>query len=129
MTDIVERMREAAANLSEIYPDYAEAADEITRLREENAKLREAAIPICVGRPIISILAREGAWTSASGASIVTASELFCNDPYEEIERLREALKPFAGMAQHCEGMSDSESQCVFVGDLRAARAALKGEK
>jgi hypothetical protein len=47
------------------------------------------------------------------------------NAPREENARLREALKPFAGMAQYCEGMSDSESQCVFVGDLRAARAAI----
>jgi hypothetical protein len=44
----------------------------------------------------------------------------------EENAQMREALKPFAGMAQHCEGMSDSESQCVFVGDLRAARAAIR---
>jgi len=45
-----------------------------------------------------------------------------------EIEKLRAALRPFAGMADYCEGDSDSESACVFVGDLRQARAAL-GEK
>ena len=46
----------------------------------------------------------------------------------DEIEKLRAALRPFAGMADYCEGDSDSESACVFVGDLRQARAAL-GEK
>lgn len=45
-----------------------------------------------------------------------------------EIEKLRAALRPFAGMADYCEGDSDSESACVFVGDLRQARAVL-GEK
>lgn len=45
MSDIVERLREAAASLSEIYPDYAEAADEISRLRAENERLREALKP------------------------------------------------------------------------------------
>ena len=43
-----------------------------------------------------------------------------------ENEKLRTALKPFSGMVQYCEGMSDSESHCVLVGDLRAAAAALK---
>ena len=44
----------------------------------------------------------------------------------DEIENLRAALKPFAGLVKYCEGMTDSESHCVFVGDLRAAAAALK---
>ena len=43
-----------------------------------------------------------------------------------ENEKLRAALKPFAGLVKYCEGMTDSESHCVFVGDLRAAAAALK---
>ena len=45
------------------------------------------------------------------------------------IVELEAALKPFAGMAQYCNDMGDSESQCVFVGDLRTARAAYRGEK
>ena len=52
----------------------------------------------------------------------------FCNEAADEIEKLCAALRPFAGMADYCEGDSDSESACVFVGDLRQARAAL-GEK
>jgi hypothetical protein len=47
----------------------------------------------------------------------------------DRIAELEAALRPFAGMADYCETDRDSESACVFVGDLRAARAALKGEK
>ena len=44
----------------------------------------------------------------------------------KENKYLREVLDPFSRMAQYCENMSDSASQCVFVGDLRAAAKALK---
>ena len=46
----------------------------------------------------------------------------------ERIAALEAALKPFAEMAQYCNDMSDSESHCVFAGDLRAARAAIEGK-
>ena len=45
------------------------------------------------------------------------------------IAELEAALRPFAGMADFCEKDNDSERACVFVGDLRAARAALEGGK
>lgn len=49
MSDIVERLRDAARFLDEL-EDFPElqirAADEITRLREENARLRKALIDI-----------------------------------------------------------------------------------
>ena len=51
---------------------------------------------ICIGRPIIETLAREGAWTSGSGESVVAASELFGANPYDKIERLRAALNEAA---------------------------------
>ena len=44
------------------------------------------------------------------------------------IAALEAALKPFADRAQYCDDMNDSESHCVFAGDLRAARAAMEGE-
>ena len=44
----------------------------------------------------------------------------------EENERLREALKPFAELAQHTGSMSDSDGVCVYVEDLRAAAAAIR---
>jgi hypothetical protein len=47
---------------------------------------------ICIGRPIIEALARDGAWTSESGESAVAASDLFGRDPYVEVERLRGLL-------------------------------------
>ena len=48
---------------------------------------------ICIGRPIIQILADQGAWSSADGESVVAADELFKNDPYAEIERLRKEIE------------------------------------
>ena len=45
---------------------------------------------------------------------------------YRRILRLEKALKPFAGMAQYCVTTGDSESVCVFAGDIRAARAAME---
>ena len=47
----------------------------------------------------------------------------------DRIAKLEAALRPFAGMADFCEKDNDSERACVFVGDLRAARAALEGGK
>ena len=100
---------------------------ELLRLRAENEKLRAATTPICVGRRIIGILAKEGAWTSEDGASVIAADELFQRDPYEEIEKLRAALKPFADAAERNLGPDDARivGDCT-LGDLRAAAAALK---
>lgn len=48
---------------------------------------------ICIGRLIIETLAREGAWTSESGESVVAASDLFGNNPYDEIKRLIDIIE------------------------------------
>lgn len=90
----------------------------INELRAENARLLKATTPICVGRGVIGYMAKDGIWTSENGASVVAADELFRNNPYEEIARLREALKPFAEAA-------DDEMACLRMSDLRAARKAL----
>jgi hypothetical protein len=63
-----------------------EAADEIERLKK-------AATPICIGRPLIEILAREGAWQSSDGQCIVAADDLFNQNPYAKIERLQRGDK------------------------------------
>jgi hypothetical protein len=46
--------------------------------RERNA----ARIPICIGRPIIEILAEEGAWASTNGNSVIASDCLFRKNPY-----------------------------------------------
>ena len=50
-----------------------------------------------------------------------------------EIERLREALKPFADAAayidQHANDAPDNDETSGFLGDLRRARAALEAAK
>jgi hypothetical protein len=52
--------------------------------RERNA----ARIPICIGRPIIEILAKEGMWTSMNGNSVVAADCLFGRNPYQENKQI-----------------------------------------
>lgn len=56
-----------------------------------------ATSAICIGKPIIQILAKEGMWVgSIDGHGVVAADELFRNDPYEKIEALtieRDSLK------------------------------------
>lgn len=56
-------------------------------IRIENTwreKLKVAKTPICVGRPIIEILAKEGIWASDNGNAVVAADDLFQNNPYEK---------------------------------------------
>lgn len=52
--------------------------------REKLAEAQKAQIPICIGRPIIEILAAEGIWTSTNGNSVVAADDLFQNSPYQK---------------------------------------------
>ena len=56
------------------------------------AELAAAKVPLCVGQPIISILAKDGLWTSEDGQSVVAASDLFGADPYAERDTLRAEL-------------------------------------
>jgi len=73
------------------------AVQDIERLTAE----RDAArIPICVGQPIIQILANDGLWAIENGNSLVAADSLFRQDPFAERDaaradaaRLRDALE------------------------------------
>jgi len=63
-----------------------------------------AAVPLCIGRPIITILAEKGQWMSETGQGVVAADELFRNNPYDALDeanddrlRLREALQWVVG--------------------------------
>jgi len=79
----------------------AELADEreagksknyLTTLARVTAELAAAKVPLCIGQPIISILAKEGSWTSEDGQSVVAADGLFGADPYIELTALRAEL-------------------------------------
>ena len=54
--------------------------------RERNS----ARIPICIGRPIIEILANEGMWASMNGNAVVAADCLFGKNPYQENSQLNQ---------------------------------------
>jgi len=43
---------------------------------------------VCIGPPLIGILAKEGTWRSSTGQCIVAADELRGSDPYERIREL-----------------------------------------
>lgn len=47
------------------------------------------SVAICIGQSLISILAEEGSWQSEDGRCIVAADDLYKNDPYIEINRIR----------------------------------------
>ena len=79
------------AELDRAHDFYQERWDNRPDCREI-AELREATVPICVGKPIIQILAREGQWLSESGAGVIAADCLFQKDPYTEIDSLRAQL-------------------------------------
>jgi hypothetical protein len=79
----------------------------------------------CIGRPIIEILAREGAWTSHEGESVVAGSDLFGQDPYAEIERLRAALRPFVEADWYATGHGKYEGNVTGAALDEAKRVAL----
>lgn len=53
-------------------------------LEETQEQLKQAQIPICVGRPIIEILARDGQWISEDGRGVIAADCLFQKNPYKD---------------------------------------------
>src|SRR6478736_7647221 len=61
---------------------YQREAKEIVRKLERERD--DARIPICIGRPIIEILASEGVWSSINGNSVIAADSLFKKNPYSE---------------------------------------------
>lgn len=66
--------------------------DDYSLLEQELEKVKLAAVPICVGPPIIGILAQEGQWVSSTSQALVAADGLFKKDPYAAIEALHEEL-------------------------------------
>lgn len=63
------------------------------KLHVENEKLRKASTPICIGESLITILANEGHWASMDGNSVIAASELYHNNPYDTIRRLESYIR------------------------------------
>ena len=111
MTDLVDRLR--SVHRTSTLAEWAhEAANEIERLRKEIQEQFDLGyqaaggtitpvMTICIGKPLIALLAKQGAWKSEAGESLVAASDLFHADPYAEIEHLRDALTRIANHGQH----------------------------
>jgi hypothetical protein len=77
------------SDLSHGWHAIAQVGSELARLnagKYEQAVPTPGPVPICVGPPIISILAKEGQWTSAEGhGTLIAADGLFGKDPYTEL--------------------------------------------
>jgi hypothetical protein len=61
--------------------------DEIENLKEHRDNV------ICVGKNMIQIMAKDGAWQSMHGGGVVAADDLYGQDPYKEIDRLLALLE------------------------------------
>ena len=120
MVDILERLQSQRTSLGTLWPEpnlHEEAAEKIIQLREELAAVTERMSKLDFER---------------------TAAELERDALREENARLREALKPFAGILKgNYSHQSDdmpikagaNQYDLVFVftlGDLRAAAAAIR---
>jgi len=80
----------------QIYPAAAlELATQVPgeSLQEEVERLRKASVPICIGLPLIRILAAEGQWISKDGQSLIAADSLFKKDPYIELEKAQTEVR------------------------------------
>ena len=56
-------------------------------------RLKSAAVPVCVGRPLIEILAKDGQWLSEEqGQGLVAADDLYKQNPYKIVDRWRAQL-------------------------------------
>ena len=73
---LIDHMPKGASEWSQCYYELSVHARRMER--ERNA----ARIPICIGRPIIEILAKDGVWISVNGNSVIAADCLFRNNPY-----------------------------------------------
>jgi len=73
---LVDHMPADASEWSQCYYELSVHARKMERERDA------ARIPICIGRPIIEILAKDGIWMSVNGNSVIAADCLFRNNPY-----------------------------------------------
>ena len=75
---------DALRDLFENYENRVNMGD-VWELCETLEKQRNSAItPICVGRPIIEILSKDGVWVSENGNSLIAASCLYGKNPYSQ---------------------------------------------
>jgi len=119
------------ARLNSNGDSFADSHRELAGLARRLERERNLArLPICVGRPIIEILAKEGMWTSSNGNAVVAADCLYRNNPYA-FTGLRDALRQAIGdyMSQFGQGL---EAHGIMMGPAQIEadknlRAVLEG--
>jgi hypothetical protein len=94
--------------LTELNNRYRKVDDELNALKAEHLKLHQslakaqlAAVPLCIGRPIIDILAKEGQWISETGQGVVAADDLFRNSPYDALDEANAKVAELESMREN----------------------------
>ena len=83
---LVDHMPQDSSEWSRCYYELSVHARRMERERDA------ARIPICIGRPIIEILAKDGIWMSTNGNSVIAADSLFRNNPYVTVSSNDESV-------------------------------------
>lgn len=86
-------------------------------------KYNAACIPICVGKPIIQILAKEGQWISENGNGLIAADCLFGKDPYIKQDEVGETLT--LTIQDHDRLLQENYNMCEVIGMAYSALADL----
>lgn len=73
-------------------PDLEETSAAAKMIRQLQNRVKELSVPLCIGREVIGILAREGQYLTDDGRGLAAADGLFRQDPYAQIDALRTAL-------------------------------------
>ena len=92
-----------------------------------NARIELLQTPICIGRPLITILADKGAWVAngGAGAAVVAADELFKANPYDKIDELHISYdRLFAESTAIIEELRAEVEKLRGMRDFLRARAA-----
>lgn len=99
----------------------------LERIEGLERDLKEAKTPICIGQPIIEILAKDGQWLSDNGNGVVAADSLFRKNPYKKLEELEKQNAALNAVAKAADAFEQQNScYCAYCDDSRKALTALR---
>ena len=111
--------------IASLEAELVKQADACARLRAEVERLTKAAVPLCIGAPIIGILAREGRYLSGDGQGLVAADDLFRKDPFDRAEKAESQLHALRLVA----GTTDADRFTTWLDREIAKRKEVEAER
>lgn len=90
-------------------------AAEVGALEERIRRVEKVCVPICVGRPIIETLARDGQWLSENGCGLIAASCLFQKNPYDEVDLLKDRIQRLEDAGDYMAYTDNVEFDCLVA--------------